>query len=579
MTNIAILLMSAAGVGTVPDNALLDFTASWCGPCRQMKPVVNELVRQGHRIVKIDVDRNPGLARKYGIRGIPAFVLVVNGKVVDRSVGYTSRQRLKRMLARIPEQPIAKKAEPTAKPVARPSEAVAKDRKAGRNRFRLPLPEFLSPRKKTENAVASVRKEQPVFRGNLDTQKSDPRDLQRSLGSRFPESGDASPMAASVRIRVRDGDGHSVGSGTVIDSRPGRSIVLSCGHVFRGLKQRGAIEVDVFHNGRGTTFNGTLLKHNMKADVGLLSIDTPEPIPTVDLAKSSEAPRKGDAVYNIGCPGGSKPSRLKSRVTALNRYLGPDNLECLGAPKQGRSGGGLFDSAGRLVGVCFAADPPRNRGLYAGLKAIRNLIEQAGVKLTEPTDEKKDSPEATVLASAAQLELDRGQLEQMRAGGSESRSADSQSAREKTAPPSRSADRPSAHDEVDPFEQALASLDANKDVDLPLARSNRDVARSLQTVDEVFGGDGEAEVVCIIRPLNNPQAASRIVVINRASSKFVRYLRNELDSQPRPTSQYQPNRSESPRFEEEELVSPFQAVAKSRPVSPPARYRRSAASR
>jgi thioredoxin-like negative regulator of GroEL len=73
---------------------VLFFNATWCGPCRQMKPIVATMRRQGYRMRDIDVDKNRSLAQKYGIRGIPTFVFLENGKEVKRFSGGTSVQKL-----------------------------------------------------------------------------------------------------------------------------------------------------------------------------------------------------------------------------------------------------------------------------------------------------------------------------------------------------------------------------------------------------------------------------------------------------------------------------------------------------
>lgn len=69
---------------------LVDFWAEWCGPCRMVGPIVEELSNDfdGKAIVgKVNVDHNPGISSKYGIRNIPTILFFKNGEVVDKSVG------------------------------------------------------------------------------------------------------------------------------------------------------------------------------------------------------------------------------------------------------------------------------------------------------------------------------------------------------------------------------------------------------------------------------------------------------------------------------------------------------------
>jgi thioredoxin 1 len=69
---------------------LVDFWAEWCGPCRMVAPIVKELAVEFEgraKIVKMDVDGNPDIPNKYGIRNIPTLLFFKNGQIVDKQVG------------------------------------------------------------------------------------------------------------------------------------------------------------------------------------------------------------------------------------------------------------------------------------------------------------------------------------------------------------------------------------------------------------------------------------------------------------------------------------------------------------
>lgn len=78
---------------------LVDFWAAWCGPCRMLAPVLEDLSgREDFKIVKVDVDAEPALAMRFGIDSIPTLLLFRNGQLVNRSVGLVSQAEILRMM-------------------------------------------------------------------------------------------------------------------------------------------------------------------------------------------------------------------------------------------------------------------------------------------------------------------------------------------------------------------------------------------------------------------------------------------------------------------------------------------------
>ena len=79
---------------------LVDFWAPWCGPCRMIAPIVEEIAEENEdiRVCKINVDEQPELASKFGVMSIPTLVVMENGKIANQAVGARSKSAILAML-------------------------------------------------------------------------------------------------------------------------------------------------------------------------------------------------------------------------------------------------------------------------------------------------------------------------------------------------------------------------------------------------------------------------------------------------------------------------------------------------
>lgn len=511
-------LMLVQGAGTPPESVVLQFTATWCGPCQRMSPIVSQLQREGYAIRKVDIDQERGLAQQFNVTTIPCFVLVSNGREVTRIIGSTSEAQLRR-LAQQAGTAVAQAASPRTQNVPTPR----------------PLP--VTPKRGTTEGMYAVLEGNDVdlgkaagfesgaspfgsrpaappvssakpdhgfglmdrLRGAKNTTAGEGAGAVRGQNEETAPTEGNTPMLASVRLRVKETNGNiqNYGSGTIVHSENGASVIATCGHIFRNARPKATVEVDVFpEGGKPQTLSGTLIDYDLDADIGLVVAASATTLPSIPFADPTMLLSPKQQVFSIGCGGGQPPSVEEHEITSLNRYQGPDNIECTGTPVLGRSGGGLFLD-GHLIGVCSGADTKEMRGIFAAATCFAAMLQKNHLEMLLPTP-------ATPAIKEFQPRNDSSRKLQEELAG--------------------------AGDKPFPFDPAAGFQGLSAD-----------------ETRQVFSESPDAEVICIVRPRGKSQG-SKVVILNRASQTFTSYLLREVESQDArlPTSMRVEAGSESP---------------------------------
>jgi thiol-disulfide isomerase/thioredoxin len=358
MNAVLMLLLAADPTGVADsDVLLLDFTAGYCPPCQEMVPLLQRMEHDGFPIRRIDITEEHEISREYHVERIPTLVLLVKGREVKRFVGLTAESELRREMNNAARalQPARTAA------VADPPAAT--------------IPDSTKSAPPTESKKSFTDRLAGLFGRGKDNQKSLTIRGQDPESTSEPAEALVKAFAGTVRIRVTDSRREDVGSGTIIHSKSGGSLILTCAHLFTDFQKQAAIEVDVFHGDGVKRFPATIVGGDHNSDLAVIRIQNAEPLAAVQLTAQPAAVAIDQSLVSFGCDKGATPTPLQTRIVKLKPYLGPANLTCNVPPVQGRSGGGLFDQTGALIGVCSAADPERTEGLYMAHGAIAELIQ------------------------------------------------------------------------------------------------------------------------------------------------------------------------------------------------------------
>ena len=326
---------STRGVG---DCMAILFVDSQQPASLSMSDLAAQAVERGWAIRLVDIRRESHVAQRWRVHNTPTTVLVRSGREVDRILGPSTWTEFSRRMLRFSAPDSIRGATASPQISQQASSSIDLDRL-------VPMQQRPSKQSASENPVTAT-----------------------------------DPQAATVRIIVDEPESHAVGSGTIIDSSQNGAVVLTCGHLFRNWNKSSVVYVERFESGVPVRYQASLVDYQIDdIDIGVLVINPGKVVPSARVAQQADLLREGDPVFSLGCDHGDLPSRRDSRVTKLNRYMGSANIETAGAPVQGRSGGGLFNSNGELLGVCFAADAQLDEGLYCGTRSVLDRLQKLGI--------------------------------------------------------------------------------------------------------------------------------------------------------------------------------------------------------
>ena len=372
IATLLLVLVAATPSGGSDDVTMLDFTATWCGPCKQMRPIVEQLADEGMPIKAVDIDRSQKMASRYSVESVPTFIVVdADGKELARTQGSQPKSELVRFYQK-------------AKEKAARNVALASNRAGtGARTRRVPAVEV-------EEETASDDS------GDPDASAGDDSD-DEPTPTRYQN-----PKAweTVVRIRVLGNGSIGFGSGTIIDSNSEEALILTCAHVFKldGLRQQPhpsrfpkKVMIDLFdghlkgekpaHVTFTEAMEGTVVDYDFTLDVALVKISPGRRIPHARVVPAHWTPAQRMSMLTVGCSEGRdasvwKTMILKPKMKGLSGNPNYEAIECTTAPKQGRSGGGLFTDDGYVAGVCNFAENHGNIGLYATPTSIYKILDR-----------------------------------------------------------------------------------------------------------------------------------------------------------------------------------------------------------
>ncbi|MDR3182893.1 MAG: trypsin-like peptidase domain-containing protein [Planctomycetaceae bacterium] len=319
---------------------------------------------------------------------------------------------------------------------------------------------------------------------------------------------------ASVKLRVDAANAHSWGTGTIIDTRSGEALVLTCGHIFRDSQGQGNIEVHLFNGSSNVTVLGRCLYYDLEIDLALVAIRPPCPVTAAAIAPEHYVIRKDQPALSVGCDGGGQPTVRTHTVMSTDRVGTPQNnavafhyVQVSGAPVSGRSGGGLFSTEGYLIGVCNTADPVENDGQFVPPSVIRYVLDQRRL-----TDIYKKEIDTKLLPANDTL------VRTVDAGMKQRRSP----LKPLEALPAAAESQPKVADVFTANVPAETAKTTSQKTITPKEKATLDEVKRLKQ-------DGN-EIVLIVKSRRNPDVPIDVIYLNNTSDEFIDSLAKNTSS-------------------------------------------------
>jgi thiol-disulfide isomerase/thioredoxin len=479
------------------------FTSKGCAPCQLVKPAIATLATEGYPVTTIDVGERPDWANSFRVTSTPTVALVRGNEIVGHHAGIVKLGTLKSWFD------------------------VAGYRNVG-----------AVADSKVRDRVVEVRPEQQKFvmaSANSSSESfSSPTMLK---GTRQPRSqAESRAMAATVKLSVEDSEGMSFATGTVIHTHDGESLVMTCGHVFRDSQGKGKVSVEFgFEGGNSQVVPGELISYDSDArDIALVIVANGKyPLTAVPVANRLNNVDRGDMVFSLGCDHGELPTIRHTKIKNRATYDGEIKYDIFGRPVDGRSGGGLFNSVGELVGVCNAAAVEVDEGIYTALDTVHWQLAEVNLShlFESPTIDRPslDGPQARVAAIAQQPKLAERQV------ASNIKPARSNDIWRDAEPRKSDSTRPnllsSATPESKPAESTLSAINRAQPIPVvanePKAINRANQIRPVGYQQEVRSD--EKEVIILVRSKTNV-GDTKTITISEPTKKLLRYLDKMSDS-------------------------------------------------